>query len=122
LQIPGPTNCPDRILRAMDRPVIDHRGPEFAELGLEVLQGIRPIFGTSGPVIIYAGSGSGGWEAAIVNTLSPGDRVLMFETGHFADLWRQVAERFGIYVDYLPGTWRTGAVIADIEAKLSDDK
>jgi len=87
LQIPGPTNVPDRVLRAIDRPVIDHRGPEFAKLGMEVLENIRPVFQTTGPVIIYPGSGTGAWEAAIVNTLSPGDRVLMFETGHFSLLW-----------------------------------
>ena len=109
LQIPGPTNVPDRVLRAIDRPVIDHRGPEFAKLGMEVLENIRPVFQTTGPVIIYPGSGTGAWEAAVVNTLSPGDRVLMFETGHFSLLWRQLAERFGIYVEYVPGNWRSGA-------------
>ncbi|MGH9562415.1 MAG: hypothetical protein ACRD3S_13265, partial [Terracidiphilus sp.] len=86
LQIPGPTNVPDRVLRAIDRPVIDHRGAEFARLGAEVLEGLRPIFQTRGPVVIYPGSGTGAWEAAIVNTLSPGDRVLLFETGHFSQL------------------------------------
>jgi alanine-glyoxylate transaminase/serine-glyoxylate transaminase/serine-pyruvate transaminase len=91
LQIPGPTNVPDRILRAMAQPTIDHRGPEFARLGKQVLEGLRPIFKTSGPVVIYPGSGTGAWEAALVNTLSPGDRVLMFETGQFATLWRDVA-------------------------------
>ena len=121
LQIPGPTNCPDRILRAMDRPVIDHRGPEFAELALEVLEGIRPIFKTSGPVIMYPGSGSGAWEAAIVNTLSPGDRVLMFETGHFADLWRRMAQSLGLEVDYVPGNWRRGADLHQLEARLTAD-
>ena len=113
---------PDRVLRAIDRPVMDHRGAEFASIVKESLEGIRKIVQTRGPVVMYPASGSGAWEAAIVNTLSPGDRVLMFETGHFSRLWRQVAERFGIHVDYLPGSWRTGAVIADIEAKLSDDK
>jgi alanine-glyoxylate transaminase / serine-glyoxylate transaminase / serine-pyruvate transaminase len=113
---------PDRILRAIDRPVMDHRGAEFASIVKESLEGMRKIVQTRGPVVMYPASGSGAWEAAIVNTLSPGDRVLMFETGHFSRLWRQVAERFGIHIDYLPGTWRTGAVIADIEAKLSDDK
>ena len=101
---------------------MDHRGAEFASIVKESLEGMRKIAQTRGPVVMYPASGSGAWEAAIVNTLSPGDRVLMFETGHFSRLWRQVAERFGIRVDYLPGTWRTGAVIADIEAKLSDDK
>src|SRR5437773_8651183 len=121
LQIPGPTNVPDRVLRAIDRPVIDHRGPEFAKLGMEVLENIRPVFQTTGPVIIYPGSGTGAWEAAIVNTLSPGDRVLMFETGHFSQLWRQLAEKFGIKVEYVPGTWRRGADPAEIEARLGSD-
>jgi alanine-glyoxylate transaminase / serine-glyoxylate transaminase / serine-pyruvate transaminase len=121
LQIPGPTNVPDRVLRAIDRPVIDHRGPEFSKLGKEVLENIRPIFQTSGPVIIYSGSGSGAWEAAIVNTLSPGDRVLMFETGHFSLLWRQFAERFGLDVEYVPGTWRSGAQASELETRLGSD-
>src|SRR5213075_1041916 len=93
LQIPGPTNVPDRILRAMARSTIDHRGPEFARLGREVLDGLKDIFRTSGPVVIYPSSGTGAWEAALVNTLSPGDRVLAFETGHFATLWRDLAVR-----------------------------
>jgi alanine-glyoxylate transaminase / serine-glyoxylate transaminase / serine-pyruvate transaminase len=122
LQIPGPSNIPDRVLRAIDRPVMDHRGTEFASIVKESLEGMRKIVQTRGLIAMYPASGSGAWEAAIVNTLSTGDRVLMFETGHFSRLWRQVAERFGIRVDYLPGTWRTGAVTADIEAKLSDDK
>jgi alanine-glyoxylate transaminase/serine-glyoxylate transaminase/serine-pyruvate transaminase len=105
----------------MDRPVIDHRGPEFAELGLEVLHGMRSIFQTAGPVIIYPGSGSGAWEAAMVNTLSPGDRVLCFETGRFSELWRQVAERFGLIVDYVPGNWRRGIAARDVEARLGAD-
>lgn len=122
LQIPGPTNVPDRVLRAMDRPVIDHRGPEFAQLGKEVLAGLRSIFQTSGPVIIFPSSGSGAWEAAIVNTLSPGDRVLMFETGHFSSLWKQVAEKHGVEVDYVPGNWRRGADPAEAESRLAADK
>src|SRR6202795_541487 len=122
LQKPGPSNIPDRVLRAIDRPVMDHRGTEFASIVKESLEGMRKIVQTRGPVLMYPASGSGAWEAAIVNTLSAGDRVLMFETGHFSRLWRQVAERFGLHVDYLPGTWRTGVVIADVEAKLSDDK
>jgi alanine-glyoxylate transaminase/serine-glyoxylate transaminase/serine-pyruvate transaminase len=122
LQIPGPTNVPDRVLRAMDRPVIDHRGPEFAKLGAEVLEALRPIFRTESPVVIYPASGSGAWEAAIVNTLSAGDRVLMFETGHFSGLWRQVAERMGVLVDYVPGNWRHGASPGDVEARLNEDK
>src|SRR6202795_2907493 len=122
LQIPGPTNVPDRILRAIDRPVIDHRGPEFARLAKkEVLEGIRPIFKTSGPVIIYPGSGSGAWEAAILNTLSPGDRVLMFETGHFSTLWCQLAEKLGLKVEYVPGNWRSGVDPEKVEARLGED-
>ena len=121
LQIPGPTNCPDRILRAMDRPIIDHRGPEFAELGFEVLEGIRPIFKTSGPVIMYPGSGTGAWEAAIVNTLSPGDRVVMFDVGHFAYLWRRMAQSLGLQVDCVPGDWRRGADLQQLEARLTTD-
>jgi alanine-glyoxylate transaminase/serine-glyoxylate transaminase/serine-pyruvate transaminase len=122
LQIPGPSNVPDRVLRAMDRPVIDHRGPEFAKLGAEVLEALRPIFQTKDPVVIYPASGSGAWEASIVNTLSPGDRVLMFETGHFSRLWRQVAERMGLVVDYVPGDWRRGVSPADVQSRLSADK
>jgi alanine-glyoxylate transaminase/serine-glyoxylate transaminase/serine-pyruvate transaminase len=122
LQIPGPTNVPDRVLRAMDQPVMDHRGPEFSKLAAEVLEGLRPIFQTRGPVVIYPGSGTGAWEAAIVNTLSPGDRVLMFETGHFSQLWRQVAENFGVRVEYVPGNWRHGAVAAEAETWLAGDK
>jgi alanine-glyoxylate transaminase / serine-glyoxylate transaminase / serine-pyruvate transaminase len=121
LQIPGPTNVPDRVLRAMNRPVIDHRGPEFAKLAGDVLDSLRAIFQTSGPVVMYPASGTGAWEAAIVNTLSPGDRVLMFETGHFSQLWRQLAERFGIKVEYVPGTWRRGADPAEVEARLGSD-
>src|SRR5579871_6129764 len=122
LQIPGPTNVPDRVLRAMDRPVIDHRGPEFAQLGAEVLEGVKSIFKTKNPVVIYPASGSGAWEAAIVNTLSPGDRVLVFETGHFSSLWRDIALRHGLVVDYVPGNWRHGAKAADAEERLSQDK
>ena len=122
LQIPGPTNVPDRILRAMDRPTIDHRGPEFAALGLECLEGIKAVFQTtSGQVFIYPASGTGGWEAAIVNTLSPGDHVLMFETGHFSTLWRVVADRFGLVVDYVAGDWRHGIDPAVVESKLAAD-
>jgi alanine-glyoxylate transaminase / serine-glyoxylate transaminase / serine-pyruvate transaminase len=122
LQIPGPTNVPDRVLRAMAAPVIDHRGPEFARLGGEVLEGLRPIFQTSGPVVMYPSSGSGAWEAAIVNTLSPGDRVLMFETGHFSNLWCDIAQRHGIQVEYVPGNWRRGASPAEAEKRLGEDK
>src|SRR5437660_7524382 len=106
----------------MDRPVIGHRGPEFAKLGMEVLENIRPIFQTTGPVIIYSASGTGAWEAAIVNTLSAGDRVLMCETGHFSLLWRQLVERFGINVEYVPGNWRSGASAAELESRLSSDQ
>lgn len=122
LQIPGPTNVPDRVLRAMSRPVIDHRSAEFAKLATEVLEGVRPIFQTSGPVLIYPASGTGAWEAAIVNTMSPGDRVLMFETGHFSQLWRQVAENFGVNVENVPGNWRRGAAASELEARLGADK
>jgi alanine-glyoxylate transaminase/serine-glyoxylate transaminase/serine-pyruvate transaminase len=108
LQIPGPTNVPDRVLRAIDAPTIDHRGPDFARMGLELLDGLRAIFRTSGPVVVYPSSGTGAWEAALVNTLSPGDRVLAFETGHFATLWRAMAERLGLAVEWVPGDWRHG--------------
>src|ERR1700732_3536396 len=121
LQIPGPTNVPDRVLRAMDHPVIDHRGPEFAKLGKEVLEGMRAIFRTSGPVIIYPSSGTGACEAALVNTLSPGDRVLIFETGQFSAIWRQAAERVGLNAEYVPNNWRRGASPADMEARLGSD-
>jgi alanine-glyoxylate transaminase / serine-glyoxylate transaminase / serine-pyruvate transaminase len=109
LQIPGPTNVPDRVLRAIDAPTIDHRGPDFARLGLEILDGLRGVFKTSGPVVVYPASGTGAWEAALVNTLSPGDRVLAFETGHFATLWRAMAERLGLEVQWVEGDWRHGA-------------
>lgn len=122
LQIPGPSPVPERVLRAIDRQVIDHRGPDFQRLGQEVLEAIKPVFGTSQPVIIFPASGTGAWEAAIVNTLSPGDKVLMAETGQFATLWRKLAGRFGIEVDFLPGDWRHGVDAAAIEAKLAEDK
>ncbi len=121
LQIPGPTNIPDRILRAIDRPIIDHRGPDFAVLGREVLAEIRTIFKTDQPVIIYPASGSGAWEAALVNTLSPGDRVLMCETGHFATLWQQIAGRLGIETRLISTDWRHGADPEAIQAALSGD-
>jgi alanine-glyoxylate transaminase / serine-glyoxylate transaminase / serine-pyruvate transaminase len=122
LQIPGPSPVPERVLRAMDKQVIDHRGPEFQRLGFDVLEGCKAIFKTSGPVVIYPSSGTGAWEAAIVNTLSPGDKVLMVETGHFATLWRQMAGRWGIEVDFIPGDWRHGVDPAVIEAKLAEDR
>ena len=109
LQIPGPTNVPDRVLRAIDAPTIDHRGPDFAELGLAVLEGMQEIFKARGPVVIYPASGTGAWEAALVNTLSPGQRVLAFETGHFSTLWKGMAERLGLEVDWVEGDWRHGA-------------
>ena len=121
LQIPGPTNVPDRVLRAIDRPTIDHRGPEFSALGRKVLQGCQTVFQTSGPVVIFPSSGTGAWEAAIVNTLKAGDRVLMVETGQFATLWRAMAGRLGLVVDFVPGDWRHGADPADIAARLTAD-
>src|ERR1700732_1420441 len=121
LQIPGPTNAPDRVLRAIDYPVVDHRSAEFASLGKEVLDGVRKVFQTAGPVVMYPASGTGAWEAAIVNTLSAGDRVLLFETGHFSQLWGQLAEKFGINVDYVSGNWRKGASAAELEARLATD-
>jgi alanine-glyoxylate transaminase/serine-glyoxylate transaminase/serine-pyruvate transaminase len=122
LQIPGPTNVPDRVLRAIDRPTIDHRGPEFQVLGKDVLEGIKRIFKTRHPVIIYPASGTGAWEAALVNTLSPGDKVLMAETGHFASLWHKMATKLGLQVEMIPGDWRHGADAAEIEARLAADK
>ncbi len=122
LQIPGPTNVPDRILRAIDRPTIDHRGPDFVRLAGEILEGIRPIFKTGGPVLIYPASGTGAWEAALVNTLSPGDHVLMAETGHFASLWSAMAERLGLEVQLLAGDWRHGVDPERVEAALSEDR
>jgi alanine-glyoxylate transaminase / serine-glyoxylate transaminase / serine-pyruvate transaminase len=122
LQIPGPTNIPDRVLRAMDRPIIDHRGPEFAELALDILDGLRTVFKTSGPVVMFPASGTGAWEAAIVNTLSPGDHVLAFETGQFSTLWKNLAERMGIQTEFVPGNWRRGVDPDDVEARLKADK
>ena len=122
LQIPGPTNIPDRVLRAMDMPALDHRGPEFAELGFAVLAGMQRIFRTKQPVIIFPSSGTGAWEAALVNTLSPGDKVLLAETGQFAVLWRGIAEKFKLDVEFMPTDWRRGADVAEIEAKLAADR
>jgi alanine-glyoxylate transaminase / serine-glyoxylate transaminase / serine-pyruvate transaminase len=121
LQIPGPTNVPDRILRAMDHPVIDHRGQEFAALTHEILEGLRTVFKTSGQVIIFPSSGTGAVEAALVNTLSPADRVLIFETGHFSQVWRGIAEKLGLNVEYVPGNWRRGASDTELEARLTAD-
>src|SRR6478609_1844627 len=122
LQIPGPSPVPDRVLRAMDMPVIDHRSSAFADLGKAVFEGCQKIFKTSGPVIIFPASGTGAWEAAIVNTLSPGDRVLMVETGHFATLWQSMAKKLGVAPEFIPGDWRHGADAAAIEAKLAEDR
>jgi alanine-glyoxylate transaminase/serine-glyoxylate transaminase/serine-pyruvate transaminase len=122
LQIPGPTNVPDRVLRAMARPTIDHRGPEFSRLAREVLEGLKQVFKTADSAVIYPSSGTGAWEAALVNTLSPGDKVLMFETGHFATLWRNLAVRLGLEVEFVPGDWRHGVDPAMVEAKLGEDR
>jgi alanine-glyoxylate transaminase/serine-glyoxylate transaminase/serine-pyruvate transaminase len=122
LQIPGPTNVPDRVLRAISQATIDHRGPEFAQLALEVFHGLQKIFKTTGTVVIYPSSGTGAWEASLVNTLSPGDKVLMFETGHFAALWRNVALKLGLEVDFVPGDWRHGVDPAVVEKKLAADR
>jgi alanine-glyoxylate transaminase/serine-glyoxylate transaminase/serine-pyruvate transaminase len=122
LQIPGPTNVPDRVLRAMDRPTIDHRGPGFARMMGEVFDGLRHVFGTAGPVVVFPSSGTGAWEAALANALRPGDRVLMFETGHFATLWKRMAERLGLAVDFVPGDWRRGVDPAAVEARLREDR
>ena len=122
LQIPGPTNVPDRILRAIDRPTIDHRGPEFTAMTLEILDGLKQVFKTSGPVVTYPSSGTGAWEAALVNCLNAGDRVVMCETGHFATMWNKLAARFGLEVDFIPGDWRHGVDAAAVEARLAEDK
>lgn len=121
LQIPGPTNVPDRVLRAMDQPVIDHRGPEFAALTAEVLEGLGWVFQTKSPVLIYPSSGTGAAEAALVNTLSPREKVVIFETGHFSQVWRTIAEKLDLDVDYLPGTWRRGASDTELERRLRAD-
>jgi alanine-glyoxylate transaminase/serine-glyoxylate transaminase/serine-pyruvate transaminase len=121
LQIPGPTNVPDRILRAIDRPTIDHRGPDFQRLGQEVLSGLKEVFKTRSPVIIFPASGTGAWEAALVNTLSAGDKVLMYETGHFATLWETMAKRLGLRPEFISSDWRHGPDPAAIEARLKED-
>ncbi len=122
LQIPGPSNVPDRILRAIDRPTIDHRGPEFARLGRRLLDGLKPLFGTSDPVAVFPASGSGGWEAALVNTLSAGDRVLLYENGFFAAKWGEVAQRFGLRVDRIEADWRLGVDAQLVEERLRLDQ
>jgi alanine-glyoxylate transaminase/serine-glyoxylate transaminase/serine-pyruvate transaminase len=122
LQIPGPTNVPDGVLRAIDHPTIDHRGPEFALLGKKVLAEIRQVFQTRQPVVIYPSSGTGAWEAALANALSPGDAVLMFETGHFASLWKRMAENLGLKPQFIAGDWASGVDAALVEARLAEDK
>ena len=122
LQIPGPTNVPDRVLRAMAQPTIDHRGAEFATLGREVLDGVRAVFQTTGAVTIYPASGTGAWESALVNTLSPGDRVLAFEVGEFGRLWSDLARRLGLDVDLVDTDWRHGVDPAVVEARLTEDR
>jgi alanine-glyoxylate transaminase/serine-glyoxylate transaminase/serine-pyruvate transaminase len=122
LQIPGPTNIPDRVLRVIGRPIIDHRGVEFAKSAKEVLEGLRSIFQTNSRVVMYPSSGTGAWEAALVNTLSPGDRVLVFETGHFSQLWVQLAQKMGFQVEQVPGSWRAGAAAGELESRLNSDK
>ncbi|HWC42691.1 MAG TPA: aminotransferase class V-fold PLP-dependent enzyme [Actinomycetota bacterium] len=121
LQIPGPTNVPDRVLRALAAPTIDHRGPEFASLARGVLDGLKPIFGTTGPVVAFPSSGTGAWEAALVNTLSPGDRVLAFDTGHFAGLWSQMARTLGLEVELVRGSWRRGVDPERVQLRLAAD-
>jgi alanine-glyoxylate transaminase/serine-glyoxylate transaminase/serine-pyruvate transaminase len=121
LQIPGPTNVPDDVLRAIDHPTIDHRGPEFQRLGMKVLADARKVFQTAQPVVIYPASGTGAWEAALVNALSPGDLVLMAETGHFAALWKRLAERLGLVPEFIPGDWRSGVDAARIHERLAAD-
>jgi alanine-glyoxylate transaminase / serine-glyoxylate transaminase / serine-pyruvate transaminase len=122
LQVPGPTNIPDRVLRAISAPVIDHRGPELQNLALELLERIKPVFKTKGPVVIFPSSGTGGWEAALVNTLSPGDKVLMFNSGMFAALWYDMITRFGLEAEYVDTDWRRGPDPEIVEAKLAEDK
>src|SRR5438046_157404 len=122
LQIPGPTKRPDRVLHAIAYPTIDHRGPDFADLGKEIVGGMRRVFQTDGTVVVYPSSGTGAWEAALVNTLSPGDRVLMFETGHFATLWRQMATKLGLDIEFVAGDWRHGVDPAQVAEKLAADR
>lgn len=121
LQIPGPSNVPDRVLRSIDFPTIDHRGPEFQQLGLKLLEAIRPVFGTRNPVVIYPSSGTGAWEAALVNVLNPGDHVLMYEAGHFAALWKRLVDRMGLKAEVMEGDWRQGVDANRIEERLQQD-
>lgn len=122
LQIPGPSAVPDRILSAIAQQTIDHRGPDFAKVGMKALDGLKTIFKTQKNVFIYPASGTGAWEAALVNTLSPGDRVLMYETGHFATMWKKLAEKLGVQAEFIEGDWRGGADPDQIEAYLAEDK
>jgi alanine-glyoxylate transaminase/serine-glyoxylate transaminase/serine-pyruvate transaminase len=122
LQIPGPTNVPERVLRALARPTIDHRGPEFGQLGKTLLAALQPIFGTKGPVIMYPASGTGAWEAALVNTMSPADKVLCCETGWFSSLWTEMAKRLGLEPELVPGDWRHGVDPKVVADKLAADK
>ena len=122
LQIPGPTNVPERVLRAIDHATVDHRGPEFQEMSKEVLAGLKHVFKTRSPVVIFPASGTGAWEAALVNTLSPGDKVLMVETGHFATLWHTMANKLGLAPEFIRGDWRHGADPAAVEARLAEDR
>lgn len=122
LQIPGPTNVPERVLRAIDNPTIDHRGPEFQVIGKKLLADIQKIFQTEGPVVIYGASGTGAWEAALVNTLSMGDKILMYETGHFATLWKKMAQRLGLDAEFIPGDWRQGVDAERIAQRLAEDR
>lgn len=121
LQIPGPSNVPDEVLRAMSAPTIDHRGPDFAELAADVNNRIKPVFGTAGPIVTFPSSGTGAWEAALVNTLSPGDRILCFETGYFATLWQRMAMKLGLMVDFVPGDWRHGVSPDAVSQHLAAD-
>jgi alanine-glyoxylate transaminase/serine-glyoxylate transaminase/serine-pyruvate transaminase len=122
LQIPGPTNVPDRILHAMAKPTMDHRGPEFGRMARDILEGLKPVFKCAGPVIVYPSSGTGAWEAALSNTLQPGDKVLMFETGHFATLWHEMATRLGLDAQFVPGDWRHGVDPEVVEQTLVEDR
>jgi alanine-glyoxylate transaminase/serine-glyoxylate transaminase/serine-pyruvate transaminase len=122
LQIPGPTNVPERVLRAIDSATVDHRGPGFQQMSKEVLAGLKDVFKTKSPVVIFPASGTGAWEAALVNTLSAGDKVLMVETGHFATLWQNMANKLGLAPAFIKGDWRHGADPAAIEARLAEDK
>ena len=122
LQSPGPTNVPDRVLRAIDSATVDHRGPEFQQMSKEVLAGLKYVFKTQSPVVIFPASGTGAWEAALVNTLSPGDKVLMYETGHFATLWHNMASKLGLVPEFIKGDWRHGADPGALEARLAEDR